>query len=157
MREITAHKGNKQNETVKVFAQDIDGNGPDGAPWHYMISVAVLGGTNDFHVRFQKEPPTITDPDTGLSREGPNKDITDESLLAVIIDRLAKRAEANPVSAGRANYVTVAKGYLIAAVEALTNKHQLGTIHVNGNSQSGSVSKVNGKKPVTSKKKVTRK
>lgn len=75
-RVITDHVINDFNrENVTVTAED--GPGPGGASHHYVVSVNDVG-VPDLHIHFQNGP---------VKEAGVNG-VTDEALLAILIDRL---------------------------------------------------------------------
>lgn len=85
MREINTHKTNPFNRNnVEVSA--LDGAGPGGASHHYRVDAYVPAQTSDqetvskavVEIEFQKGP---------IKEAGVNG-ITDESLFAILIDRL---------------------------------------------------------------------
>jgi hypothetical protein len=79
MREITAHKVEGLNESIKI--EVLDDPGPGGANHRYRLTFGASGDeyfSGEEFVEFQKGP---------LAETGPNG-ISNEALLAIVIDRL---------------------------------------------------------------------
>ncbi len=74
MREISTHKINGLNEAIDVQAIDEPGSG--GANHHYTVCVP---GVTDANIVFQNGP---------IKEVGDANGISNESLVAVVIDRL---------------------------------------------------------------------
>ncbi len=74
MREITDHKINPANDLITIWA--IDGPGPGGASHEYVLEPQ--GDAKPVALAFQKGP---------IAEAGVNG-ITNEALMAVVIDRL---------------------------------------------------------------------
>lgn len=77
LREITSHRLNGLNESLRVLAMDPPGHG--GANHHYAIRVGDSGRLDGEHeIFFQKGP---------IQEAGVNG-VSNEALLAIVIDRL---------------------------------------------------------------------
>ena len=108
MREIHGHKVNPANDTIKITVMDEPGDG--GANHHYVAGVMCPGEEGHWvqELKFQNGP---------IPEKGVNG-ITQEVLLAVIIDRL-ERFQSGPFAC---NENESALAHLRAAQDALHSR-----------------------------------
>jgi hypothetical protein len=126
MREITMHKTNELNEAIRVVAYDEPG--PGGANHHYRFLVERRNAHGHDVASFQE----IFFQNGPIKESGPNG-ISNEALLAVVMDRLAAFQAGDyacPENAAALSALDAAMGYLKDRTAKRTARGVEGTMAV---------------------------